>query len=151
MYILNSVEYEAHRFQGVSSDVVNALVDALLVGLDDYTIDERGDVGSWVRIACIQGLAAISELLLSILVTDDASIPTLELYFPPEKYHAIAAGLLKQGVERLDNVRQEAGIYFMKLLKMPLPPVGGMDRWRLHGLSLLNDLFLRCVTPSVNI
>jgi len=35
----------------MSPDVVNGLLDALQDGLEDYTIDERGDVGSWIRMA----------------------------------------------------------------------------------------------------
>ncbi|KDR82781.1 hypothetical protein GALMADRAFT_220773 [Galerina marginata CBS 339.88] len=133
--ILNLVSSRLTEF--VSSDVLNALVDALLGGLDDYTIDERGDVGSWVRIACIQGLTTISEILFGVA----ESIPDFESYFSPQKYCSVAAGLLKQGVERLDNVRQTAGVCFMKLLNAPLPSVDGADRWRLPALSLLNELF----------
>ena len=125
----------------VSSEVVNTLVDALLGGLDDYTIDERGDVGSWIRIVCIQGLTSTSELLFR----DARSIPDFDSYFPPQKYHAAIAGILKQGVERLDNVRQQAGACFMKFLTLSLPSVNGGDRWRLPGLTLLHKLFPRCV------
>lgn len=121
----------------MSSDVLNILVDTLLGGLDDYTIDERGDVGSWVRMACIQGLTTVSELLFGVA----ESIPDFEKYFPPQKYHAVAAGLLKQGLERLDNVRQITGVCFVKLLNLSLPSVYGGDRWRLPATNLLNELF----------
>ena len=117
---------------------MRTLVDALLSGLDDYTIDERGDVGSWIRIACIQGLTTISELFFGIA----QSIPDFESYFPPQTFRAIAAGLLKQGVERLDNVRQTAGTCFTRLLKVPLPNISEADRWLLPSLPLLNELFL---------
>jgi len=129
----------ANPFEDLSSDMVNAFLDALLAGLNDYTIDERGDVGSWVRIVCIEGLTEISLLFFSIA----PSIPGFESYFPPERYLAIAAGILKQGVERLDNVRQMAGACFMKLLHSSLPQVGGGDRWRLPGLQLVEELFSR--------
>ena len=131
----------------MSSEVVNALIDALLGGLDDYTIDERGDVGSWVRMVCIQGLTSISELLFR----DASSIPDFGRYFPPQKYHAAIAGILKQGVERLDNVRQQAGACFMKILTLSVPSVSGGDRWRLPGLTLLYKLFPRCVVLYVTL
>ena len=118
----------------------------MLGGLDDYTIDERGDVGSWIRVVCIQGLTSTSELLFR----DAGSIPDFDTYFPPQKYHAATAGILKQGVERLDNVRQQAGVCFMKLLTLSVPSVGGGDRWRLPGLTLLHELFLRCVILLCN-
>ena len=123
----------------MSTEVVNTLVDALLGGLDDYTIDERGDVGSWVRMVCIQGLTSISELLFR----DSGLIPDFYSYFPPQKYHAAISGILKQGVERLDNVRQQAGACFMKILNLSIPSVSGGDRWRLPGLTLLHGLFLK--------
>ena len=113
----------------------------MLNGLDDYTIDERGDVGSWVRMVCIQGLTSVSELLFR----DARSIPDFDIYFPPQKYHVAIAGILKQGVERLDNVRQQAGECFMKILTLSVPSVGGGDRWCLPGLTLLHKLFLRFV------
>ena len=131
----------------VSSEVVNTLVDALLGGLDDYTIDERGDVGSWVRMVCIQGLTSISELLFR----DARSIPDFDCYFPPQKYHAAIAGILKQGVERLDNVRHQAGACFMKILTLSVPSVSGGDRWRLPGIILLHKLFLGCVVLYVTL
>ncbi|KAF8194167.1 TBCD protein, partial [Pholiota molesta] len=110
------------------TSMVNSFLDALLVALDDYTIDERGDIGSWARIASIQGLTTISGFFSK--------------YLSPEKYRSIAAGLLKQGVERLDNVRQTAGVCFVTLLNTPLPSIPGADRWRLPALPLLQELFL---------
>lgn len=107
------------------------------MGLADYTIDERGDVGSWVRIACIKGLASFSELLIS----NAEIIPSLDSYLPPQKYQSAIAGILKQGVERLDNVRQEAGECFMRLFALPPPAVADPDRWRMPGRPLLEKLF----------
>lgn len=119
--------------------MINSLLDALLGGLTDYTIDERGDVGSWARLACVQGLAAIAEILLG----NADSITGFEDYYPPEKHVLIAAGILKQGVERLDNVRLESGACFTKLLSLPPPQIGGAERWRLPATPLLEELFLR--------
>jgi hypothetical protein len=64
-----------------------------------------------------------------------------QAYLPSEKFHAIVAGVLKQGMEKLDNVRQEAGLCVMKFLNMNLPEGAQLDRWRLHGLGLLRQLF----------
>ena len=89
------------------------LEDALLDGLTDYTSDERGDVGSWVRISCVKGLTSFSQTLFSRA----SSLPDLAGYLPPEKFDDAIAGVLKQGVERLDNVRQIAGESFLTLLE----------------------------------
>jgi len=49
---------------------------------------------------------------------------------------------LKQGVERLDNVRQEAGTCISRLLK--LAPVRRVElTWSLPGLSLMEELVPR--------
>ncbi|KAI0044399.1 TBCD protein [Auriscalpium vulgare] len=117
---------------------VRAMYDSLISGLEDYTIDERGDVGSWIRIACIRGLAVFSLTLFS----RSAFLPNFPDYLPSDKYHAAIAGTLKQGVERLDNVRQEAGEQFLRLLTSPLPSTPDAEQWCIRGQSLLQSLFL---------
>lgn len=120
------------------------MIDALQAGLEDYSTDQRGDVGSWIRIACIKGLAEFSDLLLQ----NAADIPNFASYFPPHKYHDAVGGILKQGVERLDNVRQQAGQEFLHLLRLPLPNTPESTAWRIHGFELMQGLFLRYVcTP----
>lgn len=129
---------------------MNDILDAFIVGLDDYTMDERGDVGSWVRIACIQGTISIVQLLCQLFVLEqgNASVAELTQFLPPPKFHAIVAGVLKQGMERLDNVRQEAGVAILKLINLPSNKDQGSDvlkNWRLHGISLLRELFVESV------
>ena len=116
-------------------------LDAFLEGLTDYTTDERGDVGSWIRISCVIGLSTFTQILL----THSKSLPNFIEYFPPEKYHAGIGGILKQGVERLDNVRQQTGAQFVKLLRSPLPEVDGGERWKIFGREMINKVFKRRV------
>lgn len=123
--------------------MVCELFDALLGGLEDYTIDERGDVGSWIRMACIRGLTSFAEALFSNAV----AIPYFADYLPASKFHAAIAGILRQGVERLDNVRQTAGEHISRLLVLPLPTTAGSIQWRIEGEALMKDLFLRYVLP----
>lgn len=112
---------------------------AMLDGLTDYTSDERGDVGSWVRIACIKSLTALAEILFPASPTLDG----LADYLPPTRYHDAIGGILKQGVERLDNVRQLAGECFMRLLVLPLPAIPSAEQWGIQGHELMMSLFLR--------
>ena len=121
----------------ISPDFVARCLDAFLDGLTDYTTDERGDIGSWIRISCVLGLSTFTQ----ILFTHSKSLPNFIEYFPPEKYHAAVGGILKQGVERLDNVRQQTGAQFMKLLCLPLPEVDGKERWKIFGSEILEELF----------
>lgn len=125
--------------QGLTPDVVVSFFNALQNGLEDYSMDERGDVGSWIRMACIQGLTSFSEILIS----NASNIPAFEEYLPESRYQSAIGGILRQGVERLDNVRQEAGECFLRLLRLPRPSVAKAERWDIKGQSLMKQLFLR--------
>jgi len=134
----------------IDSRTVQYLFDALIHGLEDYSADERGDVGSWIRVACIQGLTTFSLNMFS-----QTTPPSLFLEcFPSEKYQSAVAGILKQGVERLDKVRREAGQCFLKLLRQQLPPVPNASEWQIHEEILMHELFTRwgssCLTSVMN-
>lgn len=128
--------HETYVYVDISSQDFQQLYGVLLEGMKDYTSDERGDVGSWIRLSCVRGLAEISKMLLQSFMQESE----LEAYLPPSKYHAAIAGILKQGVERLDNVRQESGEHFIRLLHTPLSGVA-TTRWRLEGEDLFKSLF----------
>ena len=128
-----------HCLVDVEPLTVSRVIDSLLSGLEDYTIDERGDVGSWVRMACIQSLTRVSLTMLS----HARDIPNFVDYFPPDKYQAAIAGILKQGAERLDNVRQQAGENLLLLLQTPLPDTQDADLWRVPGDEILRKTLLR--------
>ncbi len=118
------------------------MYNALISGLEDYTVDERGDVGSWIRNASIQGLTSVSVTLLTLAKSDAMYID----YIPADLYQKAIAGVLKQGVGRLDNVRQQAGEGIHRLLKCPLPTMGDTNPWNFHGEELFRELFLRYLT-----
>ena len=118
---------------------------ALISGLDDYTVDERGDVGSWIRIASIQGLTSVSVTLLTLAKTDTTYIN----YIPADLYQKAIAGILKQGVGRLDSVRQQAGESVLCLLKCPLPSMGNANPWKFHGEELFIELLLRYLSGKI--
>jgi tubulin-specific chaperone D len=120
------------------------MYNALISGLEDYTTDERGDVGSWVRIASIQGLTSVSLTLLTLAKSDI----TYTEYIPVNLYQKAIAGILKQGVERLDNVRQQAGESIVRLLNCPLPSENDSNAWKFHGEQLFKELFLRYQLPD---
>lgn len=125
--------------------VMHRVFQAYLKGLEDYTTDERGDVGSWIRIASIRGLCMIIELLFDIAPNLEPP-GSLNIWLSPSTHHEALGGILKQGVERLDNVRRHAGEYFRKLLRKGPPNVDGSEQWRVHNNDLMEELFLRYVT-----
>lgn len=122
----------------LSPHAFNSLIDALIGGLEDYTVDERGDVGSWIRVTCISGLTTVAHTLVSF----SKVIEDYEAYLPPQKYHMAVSGILRQGLERLDNVRHEAGECIVRLLGLPRPDVPDPERWDLPSAPLLRQLFV---------
>jgi len=131
--------------RGSSLDHVIRMYNALITGLEDYTTDERGDVGSWVRIASIQGLTFVSVTLLTLAKSDATYIE----YIPAKLYQEAIAGILKQGVGRLDIVRQQAGDSILSLLKCPLPSANeDSNPWKFHGEELFKELFLSDVAED---
>jgi hypothetical protein len=64
-------------------------------------------------------------------------------YLPSDLYHSAVAGILKQGLERLDNVRQVAGECFITLLKHSPSAYPKGEQWIPSGDRLFMDLLLR--------
>ncbi|EED95613.1 tubulin-specific chaperone d, partial [Thalassiosira pseudonana CCMP1335] len=77
---------------------------ALLSAMEDYNMDRRGDVGSWSRVAAMNGLEALTYLSYSAKFFDEGLCCS------------ILSALLKQLGEKLDAVRCEAGECLERLL-----------------------------------
>ncbi|KAF8606944.1 ARM repeat-containing protein [Ceratobasidium sp. AG-I] len=119
------------------SSSMNRIYTTILSGFDDYTADQRGDVGSWVRMAALRAVASISEALF--LRKND--LVSFENYLPPDAWHSAVAGVLKQGVERLDNVRAVAGEQLMALIWSEPVRKGAVGQWAIPGLEKLGTSF----------
>lgn len=90
---------------------------ALTRCLDDYTTDQRGDVGSWVRLAALRGLRELSQR---------GKVPS-EVVF-----HAAVAAVGKQTMERIDHLRAEAALTLLTFYAgLPAP----------HGSELIRSNF----------
>jgi hypothetical protein len=89
--------------------------------------------------ACIQGLASFIDILFSL----SGDLPNLAIYLPVEKFHSAIGGILKQGLERLDNVRHLAGKQLLRILSLPPPATGRPEDWKVHGDDLMKSLFFR--------
>lgn len=81
------------------SDRMPTILDIVLAGLANYTTDQRGDVGSWVRVVSIRSLA---RLVAHCARTGSNSIA-------PGQLDIAVSLLIKLGVERLDSVREASG------------------------------------------
>ena len=72
---------------------------AFIKALDDYSTDQRGDVGSWVRTAAIAALGRT--------VTFAAGRSNMHVFISQEVFDRTIGGTVKQGVEKLEPVRAE--------------------------------------------
>ncbi|XP_078448092.1 ARM repeat superfamily protein [Wolffia australiana] len=101
--------------------VRNEVMKTLFMALDDYSVDKRGDVGSWVREAAVEGLERCTYILSSrdsgqLSGGDPSSkIETPDL-FDQELAVRLVGGIAKQAVERLDKLREYAVRTFQRLL-----------------------------------
>ncbi|KAJ3045625.1 hypothetical protein HK097_001161 [Rhizophlyctis rosea] len=91
--------------QVVPAPQLSGVLTVLFAGLEDYSTDSRGDVGSWVREACLEGLERIVglELLGGGRISDGAD--NLE----GDTFRKFVAHLCRQSVEKIDRMRECAG------------------------------------------
>lgn len=86
--------------------MLTKIYESFLNGLKEYTLDNRGDIGAWMREASMLGLETLtlllnkhkSELLTENLVTK------------------IITGIGQQAVEKIDRTRALAGRIFYNLI-----------------------------------
>jgi hypothetical protein len=107
--------------RGGVSRVSERVASTLLLCLDDYATDNRGDVGSWVREAAMQGLEKLAIKLANMHAkaqlngAGQAAEQNTNI-FPPLLSARLFPALLKQSAEKIDRVRECAGQIFYRLL-----------------------------------
>ncbi|XP_074263177.1 tubulin-folding cofactor D [Silene latifolia] len=111
--------------------IKNDVIKTLFKALDDYSVDNRGDVGSWVREAAMDAL----ERCTYILCSRDAMDPQSKLEGCPEDLEddminkgqknslfdaelatTLVGGILKQAVEKMDKLREAAARVLQRIL-----------------------------------
>ncbi|XP_067672679.1 tubulin-specific chaperone D-like [Haliotis asinina] len=99
----------------ICPDNISTVFNALLAAMKDYTLDSRGDVGSWVREASMMGLV----VLMSLAVKADPQLVT------PNLCEKVFCCLIQQACEKIDRTRAVAGSAFIDLLchKPPIPHI----------------------------
>ncbi|KAG8881970.1 hypothetical protein FRB97_008838 [Tulasnella sp. 331] len=101
------------------------LFESFIAGLDDYTTDQRGDVGSWLQ----------------------QDIHPLDAWLPSSLYDDTVTGILKQASERLDNVRQVAVNALVRLLHCETLSVENPERWKLQGEDVIRHELIELADP----
>ncbi|KAJ1554301.1 hypothetical protein HK405_005460, partial [Cladochytrium tenue] len=85
--------------QHISEATLKIFVDGLHVGMEDYSVDVRGDVGSWVREACFTAWPVVIDLFF---LSDGSRLTSADVT-------RAMSTLVRQSVERIDRVREAAG------------------------------------------
>ncbi|GMH40040.1 hypothetical protein BSKO_07944 [Bryopsis sp. KO-2023] len=91
-------------------DVRGTYIEVFLDAMEDYCVDNRGDVGSWIRNASMESLrlilAMLSEKSSKHLVTEDLLVRVVGL-------------ILRNCVERISRMRENAAHHLKLLLEVP--------------------------------
>lgn len=90
-------------FDALSEENLAKIFECLLKALEEYTVDNRGDIGAWVREASMQ-----------VLHTLISTCPPERLM--SETVHKVMTGLAQQSVEKIDRTRGLAGKLFCSLV-----------------------------------
>lgn len=106
----------------------------LFKALDDYSVDNRGDVGSWVREAAMNGLEKCTYILCArgsngftktlngvgsepeSLHCEKAEKDQATSFFDSTMATSIVGGICKQAVEKLDKLREAAATILQRIL-----------------------------------
>lgn len=111
------VRVAAVRALGRGKHFSSRAIDTIVEGLDDYAVDLRGDVGSWVRAEAI------------------ASVLSLWPHVPGERRWIVFSKLVRLSVEKLDRLRLQAGEALVSLSTTSFADTVNLPQ-NLHLLSM---------------
>ncbi|KAG4301842.1 hypothetical protein PCK1_001818 [Pneumocystis canis] len=87
---------------------LDKLIQLFLNGLNDYSKNSQGDIGSWIR----------KESMISIFHVLEVAF-NYNIYFLTDAlFHSIIGSLLRQTVGKLDSVREIAGIQLKNIISL---------------------------------
>lgn len=107
---------------GIPISVLNPenIFQCLLENMEDYTTDKRGDIGSWVRDAAMRCIKVLTiKLAKAYKESNQSGTTVLDSPVIPQ----LIALVVKQSVEKIDNIRVRAGKIFSALLYHQDPPI----------------------------
>ncbi|GMH28815.1 hypothetical protein Nepgr_030658 [Nepenthes gracilis] len=111
--------------------IKNVVMRSLFKALDDYCVDNRGDVGSWVREAAMDGLERCTYILCKRdavnslskskeleQASDNAVVTShaTDTLFNIDLATNLVAGIVKQAVEKMDKIREAAAKVLQRIL-----------------------------------
>ena len=113
--------------------IKNEVMMSLFKALDDYSVDNRGDVGSWVREAAMYGLEKCTYILCkrdsmgfqgksqevdSVLKMPNRDVENnqSQLLVDANLATSLVGGFVKQAVEKMDKLREVAAKVLQRIL-----------------------------------
>lgn len=112
VYAIQALPHMLESMRETDADkgqLLTKALDCLLIALDDYSSDNRGDVGSWVREAAANACVRI----LGASCTEGMLDPTVV-----GKSRLSLCKIVRLSLERIGRVRQSAGMCLKKSLKV---------------------------------
>eukprot|EP00003_Mantamonas_plastica_P033875 TRINITY_DN997_c0_g1_i3.p1 TRINITY_DN997_c0_g1~~TRINITY_DN997_c0_g1_i3.p1 ORF type:complete len:547 (-),score=176.90 TRINITY_DN997_c0_g1_i3:804-2273(-) len=99
-----------------SQQNVDIVFQVLMRSCQDYSVDKRGDIGSWVREASMVGMQSLVNVLLTNQQQQESSDDQGAGFLTKEMVNGVFCSLLQQLVEKIDRIRAKAGEVFFELL-----------------------------------
>ncbi|ALC39422.1 CG7261 [Drosophila busckii] len=101
--IVQTIGYDDTKDGFGNQHLFNDVVKCMLNAMAEYTLDNRGDIGAWVREAAMTSLFEIATTCPKEMLEEDL-------------VHQIVAGFMQQAVEKIDRTRGLAGRLCCRLI-----------------------------------
>lgn len=104
--------------ENIDMELRSRILETFYLALNDYAIDKRGGVGSWVR---QESMTALQQFIHLIATSENVETKVKIGADQPEFYVRFMCQMLQQLCEKIDSVREKAGITLQKFFKFTLP------------------------------
>lgn len=109
---------------GVDSEVRCQILETFYKGFDDYAVDRRGDVGSWVR---QESMLALNDYISCIIGSENLTVISSMGADTPQFYERFISFYLQQLNEKIDRIREHAGRTLQRFFKYTVPKLEGIS------------------------
>lgn len=165
--LTSNVDQSSNIGQSIYAYIKVEVMQALFGALDDYAVDNRGDVGSWVREAAMDALQRCTFILCrrdgvavrTAPVAEDESGPsgmdanaisTTHQLFDSAIAQDLVAGIAKQAVEKIDKIREIAVKTLHGILYNPEQFIPFIPYRELLEEIIPNDADLEWAVPAIS-
>lgn len=115
---LENIGIQQTNSDGLSQSQLEQIFEGFMTGIADYSVDNRGDVGSWVREETIHGFRNFFYFLYNF--TQIHQNWNLHSLLTPSNCHKMMCVLIQQSLEKLDRLRGVAMKTIHELIHLPI-------------------------------